>query len=259
MELLRLFLSELKKIKKTLALLLATASPLLVVFFIVLMVTNYEAKSVNPEMWKAFIEQICVFWTALMAPLYISIELGLLSEIEFSNNNWKLVLSQPISRANAYLAKMLIAMSLILFSNVVLFLGTIGAGNILSLVRPDLGFAQSPLDLSGFSLVLALSFLASFLIIAIHTWLSVRFRSFVISVVVAVFAVVGNVIAIGSDKFQKFFPWAFPFDIFQILNLPVAEVAKGDITISYVLLFSIIGGVCVTAIGISDFLKRDIP
>jgi hypothetical protein len=258
MELLRLYVSELKKIKKTLALLLAVSAPLLVVIFMVLMVTNYETRGVDPKMWESFINQICLFWTALMAPLYISIELGLLSELEFANNNWKLVLSQPISKANAYLAKMMTAVSLILFSNVILFLGTIMAGSILGIVRPDLGFAQSNLDLSGFSTVIALSFLASFLIIAIHTWLSVRFRSFVISVVIAVFAVVGNVMAVGSDQFQKFFPWIFSFDIVKILKL--SEGATGDgITVGYVLLFSIIGAICVTLLGAIDISRRDVP
>jgi len=99
-------------------------------------------------------------------------------------------------------------MFLIGLSTFLLVVLMIAGGNLLNWISPDFAFNQ-PFPWKTTLEQTLLVYLASWLIISIHVWISARWSSFVVASAAGITATVSGVFVFGS-KYAAFYPWTIP-------------------------------------------------
>jgi hypothetical protein len=243
--------AEWLKMKRTLALWLAPIAPLVIVALQIAMVLqreSYYRQQDHSHAWDQYGKQTVFLWTLLMLPLLITLETALLSNLEHGNQQWKHLFALPISRGAVYTAKQLMGMILISLSMVSLYALLVLSGLALRVLTPGLGF-EAPVPWLEFLQSVGLAYLASWLIISIHTWVGLRWHSFVVASAVGIAAMVVAVLLFQSD-WGQWYPWTLPGVITYSLAeglKPTAELAVGSL-----------GGVLVALLGGWDVTRRDV-
>lgn len=240
--LLRATSAEILKIKRTLALWLAFITPLSIVglMFAATLSSQRDVESPDVNGWDGFTRLIFLLWGLLMLPLFITLETALLSELESAEKHWKHLFALPIPRSVLYIAKLLVGAGLIALSTIVLWGGTLLAGYSLRWLKPGFGFEVSIPWFETLQTAL-LTYLAAWFILAFHTWLSLRWRSFTLSVGFGMIAtVIGVFFTISSERLASFYPWMFP------------SMAMGNdvLIVLQVVILGILGGIIATIAGV---------
>lgn len=243
--------AEWLKMKRTLALWLAPVAPLVIVALQIAMVLqreSYYRQQALSDAWGHYGEQTVFLWTLLMLPLFITLETALLSNLEHGNQQWKHLFALPISRGAVYAAKQLMGMMLIGLSMASLYVLLVLSGLALRALTPGLGF-EAPVPWLAFSQSVGLAYLASWLIISVHTWVGLRWHSFVVASAVGIAVMVVAVLLFQSD-WGQWYPWTLPGVVTYSLAeglTPTAELAAGSL-----------GGVVVALLGGWDVIRRDV-
>lgn len=243
--------SEMLKTKRTLALRLAFIAPLLVVLLEFLIVWQQGAKAGRSRlgMWVSLMQNSLVLWNLLMVPLFVTLQTALLAALEHSNKNWKHLFALPVSRQAIYGAKQVVALALIGISTPVLWLAVIVAGLVLRFLRPGIGF-EAPIPAWRILQFALLSYVCSWLIIAIHTWVAMRSPSFVVAMGVGVAVTVVAVIVLQSE-YNIYYPWT--------LSAVVTRGVIVDGQLNYLALgFGALGGIGLAVLGSWEFARRDV-
>jgi len=242
--------AEALKLKRTLALWLVIVLPAAVVF---LLFINYLQRGeylvqADVDSWLWMTQNILVFWATLFLPLFTALEIALLAGLEHSEKNWKHLFALPVPRWTIYTAKLLAGLGIVGLGQMAIWGWTILAGLGLRVLKPGLGFESSfPwLQILGW---LFRVYLASWFMVAIHTWISVRWPSLVVSIGAGIAAVIGSLV-ITNTELWRIYPWALP-----------AVVADGFIENKVQLVaiaISLIGGVIVGVVGCWETIRRDV-
>lgn len=240
--------AELLKLKRTLALWLAFVTPLAIVALMFVGSLSQPGKPSDAHAWEGFAQIVFVFWSLLMLPLFITLETALLGELESTEKHWKHLFALPIPRSALYLAKLLVGAGLIALSSLVLWGGILLAGYSLRWLKPGTGFEASIPWLSILRTA-CLIYLAAWLILALHTWISLRWRSFTFSAGVGMTAtVIGLILTIASEKWAQFYPW----------TLPSLTLGRDNPSVLQALLVGSLGGIIVTIAGCWDMIRQDV-
>jgi hypothetical protein len=256
-EFVRAIWSELLKIKHTWAFTLSVVTPVGVTLFILLVVMEVPNKEWN-DVWIYYLRGVAWSWLLLMTPLYVALLIALLASTDHNAGAWKLLLAQPVASSPLYLAKLAVGLLLIGWSHVVLGGVSLGIGFLLPRLRPGLGNYNLGVDVRHFLVMLALAYVASFLMMAIHTWLSMRSANFVLSLGVVIFAEMANVLGMQQVSLQKCWPWLFPFDAVRLVGLQPRDTVLHFWSIQHLTLLSLFGAVIVTAAALWDFSRREV-
>jgi hypothetical protein len=247
----RAFGAEWLKMKRTLALWLAPIAPLVIVALQMAMAlereTYYRAQDIA-DAWGHYGEQTVFLWTLLMLPLFITLETALLGNLEHGNRQWKHLFALPIPRGAVYAAKQIMGLVLIGLSMASLYVLLVVSGLALRLLLPGLGF-EAPVPWLDFLQLVGLAYLASWLIVAIHTWVSLRWRSFVVASAVGIAAMVVAVLLFQTD-WSQWYPWTLSGVVAYSLGeglRPAAELAVGSL-----------GGLLVALVGGLEVTRRDV-
>jgi ABC-2 type transport system permease protein len=249
---------ELLKTKRTLALAVALIVPLAVLIVIGANVLSRDPGAPLPgdAPWNAFVVNFAsFFWCVLAFPLLIALEAALLAQLEHGQHHWKDLYALPIPRWTLYAAKLLVTMSLIALSLVVLGVGLGLEGAMLQALRPGLGLIM-PIPWLDIVRVLGTMFSAALLLIALLTWIAVRWPSFAVPSVIGVTgAVVGLMLDISAraDAWARIFPWSMPLTAIS----PIDERRPIE---SHVIALGlgIAGGLVVAILGGWDATRRDV-
>ena len=238
---LRALSAESLKYRRTSALFLAVGVPVAIelLFLLIFALTPTVQKLPLAGRWNFFVGTPVSTWVQLFLPLGMGIIAALVLGLEHQDNQWKHALVLGPSRIAVYLAKWLAVMALVLLGSIALAFSGFLIGGMLT------GFQGIP----WLAIVkgAGLSFLGSFGIIAIQTWLSTRFRAFGISIGVALFGAILGSAASNSDVYWKYIPWAYPGGA-SAFPSPNNQLAIG---------LSIAVAVIVTALAAWDFQRRD--
>jgi hypothetical protein len=251
MAMVRALQAESLKMKRTLAFWLAILIPLMMagLQFVVSYQRGTFVQFDGQSTWVRFIQETLVFWSLLMLPLFVTLETALLAGLEHANQQWKHLFALPISRRAIYAAKQIAGMVLIGLSLLALLAFTLLAGLLLRATRPALGFG-SEIPWAQALARCGVVYLSSWLIISLHTWVGLRWRSFVVAVAVGIVMTVSGMIVVNSD-WGRFYPWALPGLIANGFStgtpFPLAEMAFGGL-----------GGVVVALIGGWEMTRRDV-
>jgi len=243
--------AETLKLRGTLALWLSLIAPTVVVALFVLQLTFSNMGDGPPdppdEAWFMFAQGTLIVWTFLMLPLFVTLESALLAGLEHANHQWRHLLALPVPRGVHYLAKQFVLIGLVALAMAVLLVLIALGGWLLGHLQPRLGIAGPP----PWELLLPRIggvFAAALLIIALHTWLAIRWRSFTVAVSIGMVATVAGYLIGQSDRFGPLYPWSMPAQV-------LAD--KGE-RFEFVVIASVLGAVVVTLIGFVDFLRREV-
>lgn len=242
--------AETLKLKGTLALWLAFILPAVIVFLFFL---NYLQRGetlirADADSWVWMTQNILILWSMLFLPLFVALEMALLSGLEHSEKNWKHLFSLPIPRWAVYTAKLMGGLGILAIGQIASWFWTMLAGFGLGILKPGLGFEISFPWLQILTWTFRV-YLASWFIVAIQAWVSMRWSSFVLSIAVGIGAVISGLI-ISNTELWKIYPWSLP-----------AAVANGFIlgdTQMTAIIISMIGGVVVGVVGCWETTRRDV-
>lgn len=244
MSLLRALHAELLKLKRTLAFRVIFVLPFLVAtlqFFIA-----WRTKKFAPDfnLWETVTTSSLQIWAVFMLPLLITLETALLNGIEHGDRQWKHIFALPVPRYSIYFAKVIVAQALILISTFILAALIVVVGMAAMQVRPELANA-GPAPYGSIAKYAAVVWLASWFIIAIHTWISVRWSGFPIPLGAGIAGTFFALFA-ASASIGKYYPWLLPMNIF----------IEGRYTSAIVI--GVTGGIIATLIGCFEFIRRDV-
>jgi len=238
--------AETLKMKRTLALWMVLLAPFVVVL-LQFMVLSQRGRVLlrDGDVWRTVISGTYSVWAVLMLPLFITLETALLAGIEHSQKSWKHLYALRIPRSTFYIAKLIAATAIVAGACVVLALGTAGQGLVLARMFPHVKFAAVPWN--DLAVGAASMFLSSWLLIALHSWVALRWPSFALACCSGMAATVGTVLVASSERFWKFYPWSLPFHAAQ-----AAQSAQLALTLGA------FGGLAIAVIGCWDVTRRDV-
>ena len=236
--------AELLKLKRTLAFRVIFVLPFFIAllqFFVIWRTKKFPA---DFKLWQTHATNSFQIWAIFMMPLLIALETALLNGIEHADKQWKHLFALPVPRHSIYFAKFVVAQWLILVSTFILALLTILVGLASIYLKPELANTD-PVPFWWITKLALEVWLAAWLIIAIHTWISMRWAGFPIALGVGIggtfFALFAASAAIG-----KYYPWLLPMNLFL----------DGRFTSALVL--GIGGGLLAALLGCLEFTRRDV-
>ncbi len=238
--------AELLKTKRTLTLWLTLLAPLSLAFLELMMWYQQGHRMLAPDTnpWVTLGIHAAMMWGMLMLPLFVTLEMGLLGAQEHGNKTWKQLYTTPLPRWTIYAAKQIVGLGVIALSMLCLLLLVVGVGRLLNLVRPELGLTGA-IPWQAIVPAYALSFLAAWLIIALHLWVSMRWPSFVLAMAVGIVGTVAGVLVIQSD-WAIYYPWVLPAAVSLSLREGRSVIVPLTIGLAGGLLASVLGGWDVT-------------
>lgn len=238
--------TEFMKLKRSPVWMLMSLAPLFMVIFGTSNFIRYKDTFLqnggNP--WDKMLSQVVFFYGSLLLPLSIAVLTVWLARIEHSNNNWKYLLTLPISRWSIYTAKTIVHIILVGLSMGVLYVGMIVAGKIVSIEQISYLYLLKSV-LTGW--------VACLPILAIQMWLSIRFTNISIPISISLFASLASIIVTNS-VFGKFYLWSLPV----LSLLPPDETGNRTISFSYTISVSIIMFILIYLLGFIHFQNRDV-
>ena len=202
--------TELIKMKRTLGFWLALLAPLAATGLEFLTMASQgedmmEFADGQPWLWH--MKFTLTVWGLFVLPLFVTLETALLAGWEHGNGTWKLLYAQPVPRWMVTAAKQFSGLVLLGVSHIILGPAVIGTGLLLQQINPSLGF-NPPIpwiEMLGYSLLI---YLIAWLIISVHSFVSLRWNSFVVAMAVGIVATMSGVFFIHSEKYAPFYPWA---------------------------------------------------
>ena len=246
--LVRALLAERLKLRHTLALWMCAIAPAVVVGLYVLQISvrDWSGRTPPPaEAWEMFARSVLGLWAFLMVPLYVTLQSALLAGLEHGNQQWKHLLALPVPRGVHYLAKWLVLNAMVFASTALLVLLVPPAGWLVSKLQPAFGLAGPP-PLAMLVRAGMLIGVCALLLIAIHTWVAIRWRSFTVAVGTGMVATVAGFLIGQSEDYGYLYAW----------SMPTQAIVSRSVHLHETILLSTLGAVLVTAAGLWDFLRR---
>jgi hypothetical protein len=241
--------AELLKTKRTLTVWLTLLAPLsMMMLVLALYFQQSEQRAHQDDLWLMLIRTSLVLWSLLMLPLFITLETGLLSALEHHNKTWKQLYALPVPRWTVYASKQVIVLGLIGLSMIVLAALTVSVGLSFRVIKPDWNFS-APIPWTTLAQSVTLAYLASWLIISLHLWVSARWPSFVVAMGVGIVTTVAGVIFINSDWAQVY-PWTLP-------GWAARGCLEGE-AFAVSLALGFVGGIAIALAGGWDVSRRDV-
>jgi hypothetical protein len=160
--------------------------------------------------WITFAAIILAVMGSLILPMLVVFIAYSVNNIEHKADTWKTLFSLPISKLSVYAAKYFYAFFLILLCLMLFVLFTIGFGNLLGEIRPQLKFYDY--SIAGLLLKLYLKlFLSSLGILSIQFLLSLLFRDFLKPMGIGFIAIItGDILAGNNWQYAWLFPYSHP-------------------------------------------------
>lgn len=244
MSLIRVLHAELLKLKRTLAFRMIFVAPLLVAMLQFFVVYRQRKFGADFKLWEMVPKGSLSVWAVFMLPLLVTLETALVNGVEHGEKQWKHLFTLPIPRHAVYAAKWVVAQALAAASTLILVVLTVLAGVALMRLRPEL--ANSGAVPYGWIFKhAAMVWLAAGLVIAIHTWVSIRWPGFALALGVGIGGTFFALFA-ASAQIGKYYPWLLPVNVFM------------DGRTNAALILGIVGGLVAAVIGCVEFVRRDV-
>lgn len=250
----RALAAEALKLRGTLALWMCVVAPGLVVGIYVLQIlTRFHggaARTPPPpiEVWEMFVQSALGLWAFLMLPLLVTLQAALLAGLEHGSQQWKHLLALPLPRGVHFLAKLLALAALVLLSHLAMAVLLPLGGLAIAALLPAFGLSGPP-PWAWLAERLALICAATTLLVALHTWIALRWRSFAVAVGVGMGATVAGFLIGQSARYGPWYPWSLPVQV--LVNDPAVPPQA--------IAFSLSAGGVVALLGLAAFVRRECP
>ena len=207
--------SEAIKLRRSAPVRLAIAAPALL--FVLQLLTLFARRTINAAnpsaLWTDLLTFGWVMWLGLFTPALIAFEAISLAGIEHGGRHWKQLFALPVPRWTIFAVKMLFCALLVGGSLVVFAVTSVGGVLFFSWVR-NLHLAAST-PWVEILLTALRAYLASWLLIVIHTWLSIRFPGFAVPAGIAFAAMLIGILLVNVSPaiFGWWYPWTLPINV----------------------------------------------
>jgi hypothetical protein len=207
------FRSEFYKSRKTLGFWAAILLPLFIctLLFVGFYIKSEKIAGTQPMiLWIQFAGAILGVMGSLLLPMFIIFIAYSVNSIEHKADTWKSLFSLPISRWAVYGAKYTYAVFLVFLTLALFVLFTIGFGNLLSIVKPELRFDNYHMEKELGQIYFKL-FLSSLGILSIQFLLSLLWADFLKPMGIGfVCTITGVILASKSWEYCYLFPYSHP-------------------------------------------------
>jgi hypothetical protein len=164
-------------------------------------------------LWRDLLTFGWIMWLGLFTPALIVFEAICLANMEHSSKQWKQLFALPIPRWRVFGVKMLFCALLLGASFFAFTVTSVGAVLMFSGAR-GLNLA-SAIPWREILLTAIRGYVAGWLLIVVHTWLSVRFPGFAVPAGIAFAALLIGVLLQGLSQslFGWWYPWTLPISV----------------------------------------------
>lgn len=209
------FRSEFYKSRKTIGFWGAILLPLLIslLAFAIFFTKSEKFTAMQPMgLWVQFSMIGLGMMGTLLLPMYTIFIAYSVNNVEHKADTWKTIFSLPISRWSVYGAKFAYALFLIFLCLALFALFTIGFGNLLSMLKPELKFNEYHMEVQLMQIYFKL-FLSSLGILSIQFLLSLLWADFLKPMGLGFVAtIVGVTVASKNWEYSYLFPYAHPME-----------------------------------------------
>jgi ABC-2 type transport system permease protein len=198
---------EIRKLNRSLAVLLAVAAPALIAIFAFFNLLRGKA----PQPWEMWMVSSIGIWAFFMLPMSVTALTALVAHMEHGPRSWDHLRSLPLPRWRLYAAKAAVVLAVVAIMSAATLLLTWSAVTLAAATKPNLT-PTGPLDLGLYATTMGRVFLASILMVAIQLWTALRFASFVPALVLGIGGTFFSVVATAA-KPGVFLPWQMPVNM----------------------------------------------
>lgn len=245
------FCAEWLKHRRTPAfrLLVLAPFPVVAIAFLEALTDGPTAWAPDVNRWHLLQSTTALFWGLFLGPLYVALLTALTANTEHATHQWKHIFALPVDRRTIYAAKWLVNTIMIGISSLILWGGIVTVGFLMRFILPGIWLAfDIPLaDSAGMLIKIYLAFL---LLISLHTYLSLRWQSFVLSLGISFAGVVGALAVQGFAPLARYCPWTLASQAW------LSHHDGG--TFSPALGVSLIGALLIALAGILHLARREV-
>lgn len=198
---------EMRKLKRSLAAVLAIAAPSLIAVFGFFMVL----RGPKAQPWEMWMVSAVGIWAYFMLPMSVTALTALVAHMEHGPKSWDHLRSLPLPRWRLYAAKAVMVLLVVAIMSVLTLVLVWGAVTFAAAIKPEMT-PTGPFDLARYATTMGKVFLSAILMVAIQLWIALRFASFVPGLVVGIGGTFFSVVA-TSAKQGVFFPWQMPVNM----------------------------------------------
>jgi len=205
---LKAFSSEQYKLSKNKEIFGILLVPVLIIFAVDLYMVYDVLRSgieesegtINP--WKASLGKIVFMFFYLLFPILVSLFVHACCDVEYRNNNYKILFTLPVSKTKIFFSKAIFIQITVFFSVLFSYLTLLLSGYLLSIAFPQLGFQNY--DFREVIFYVFLKFFITLSAIAmVQLTLSLLFKNFIYPIGFGVFMLLFTTI-IYQKKFADF-------------------------------------------------------
>ncbi|WP_223607119.1 ABC transporter permease [Chryseobacterium sp. OSA05B] len=171
-----------------------------------------EATS-NP--WKMVLGKTVSLFLYMLYPILVSLFIHACCDVEYKNNNYKILFTIPVSKSKIFLSKVLFMLMTVWFSMIMTYLVFLLSGYLLSLTFPELGFQNYDFREVIFYAFLKFGITLS-AITMIQLSLSLTFKNFIYPIGFSMFMLVFSGLA-NEKKFSDFIVYTGGSKLFRNL------------------------------------------
>lgn len=215
------------KLRRTAALRLTLLSglfPVLIAFLIFFFKGDIIMKA-GGSPWPRFIMMAWQTAGTLLLPLFVVLLTSLVVNVETKATAWKHLYAQPVGRGAVFGSKLLLILALNAVALLLFVALLLGAGFLLAVVRPKLGFQLHAVPLTPVLWMLGRTYVATLGLLAVQYIVSLLWRSFVVPVGVGMGAVVATIALLSWEHVDKI-PYAAPLGTSASLKMTKAGVLE---------------------------------
>lgn len=173
--------------------------------------------STVPNPWKVLLGRYVFQFFYLLYPLLVALFVHACCDVEYKNNNYKILFTLPISKANIFFSKALLILLTVLFSVLLAYATFLISGYVFSICYPELGFQhydyRAVIFYTFLKLLITLSAIAM-----LQLALSLLLRNFIYPIGVSMLMLVCSIM-VAQKKFADFIPYTGAYKAFaNIMN-----------------------------------------
>ncbi|HEX8124079.1 MAG TPA: ABC transporter permease [Allosphingosinicella sp.] len=240
---LRIFIAEATKLRRSLVLLLCAAAPAMVALLCALM---FNQKAGPDQPWTLYLLSASAIWSFFMLPMTVTALTILVAQLEHGPKLWNHLLALPVPRPAYFAAKIVMVILLVAGMTGLLFVLTPLLARLADWATPARALTGGA-DLGQFAQILAKMFAGALLLIALQLWTALRFRSFVPPLVLGIAGTFVAVVATGSD-YGPYFPWLIA------TNALASDPARAELALRV----GAVGGLIAIAAMVADLSRREV-
>lgn len=211
---------EAYKLRRSLAVLLATVAPLLIAVFVFFNLLRGE----KPAPWTMPLQSSAAIWAFFMLPMSVTALTALVAQTEHGPRAWDHLHALPLPRWHLYAAKAACVLGLVAAMSLLLAALTSVAVASAGVAKPVVAATGAP-HFAGYLLLLGRIFLASWLLVAVQLWIALRWASFVPALATGIAGTFFAVVA-TSAKIGVVMPWQIP------VNQLASDPARADLALA---------------------------